>query len=298
MLYYFIINGREDIRLRVDALLDAQLPSYDINYRKYYTEGVGDATRMVKMYCDLYPRDEVCFVACGGSGTVNEVASGLAGASDKSMAILAFGETDDMIKYWPDRDFHDLGKLLAGERSRVDLIKAGNSYCFNVINVGFDAMVAYDALRLMDRGVPAVKAYRKAVFTGLLRYRSNGIVAVVDGVLHNKRNVMMCPMGNGQWCGGQFHCLPDARNDDGLIDVLVVKRMSLIVCIIFFLKYLKGEHLQSRFFRKRCRLMRAKKILLRSKDLIYLCIDGEITASRSFDIEILPGEISLVIPAL
>lgn len=298
MLYYFIINGREDIRARADGCLDAQLGLYDIQYRKYYTEGVGDGTRMVKMYCDLYPRDEVCFVACGGSGTVNEVASGLAGSSDKCMAILAFGETDDMIKYWPDRDFHDLGRLLSGESKKIDLIKAGNSYCFNVINVGFDAMVAYDALRLMDRGFSAVKAYRRAVFTGLLRYRSNGMVAVVDGVLHNRRNVMMCPMGNGQWCGGQFHCLPESVNDDGLIDVLVVRRMTLAVCIAFFLKYLKGEHLKSRFFRKRCKLMRAKNIQLRSKDLIYLCIDGEITASRSFDIEILPGELTIVLPAL
>ena len=158
MLYYFIINGREDIRARADALLDAQLGQYDIDYRKYYTEGVGDGTRMVRMYCDLYPRDEVCFVACGGSGTVNEVASGIAGSTGKSMAILAFGETNDAVKYWPDRNFNDLGRILEGDNVKVDLIKAGNSYCFNVINVGFDAMVAYDALRLMDRGLPVSKS--------------------------------------------------------------------------------------------------------------------------------------------
>lgn len=298
MLYYFIINGREDIRARADAFLDAQLGQYDIDCRKYYTEGVGDGTRMVRMYCDLYPRDEVCFVACGGSGTVNEVASGIAGSTGKSMAILAFGETNDAIKYWPDRNFNDLGRILDGEHAKVDLIKAGNSYCFNVINVGFDAMVAYDALRLMDRGLPAVKAYRRAVITGLFRYRTNGISATVDGVHFAKRHVMMCPMGNGQWCGGQFHCLPGAVNDDGLIDILVVKRMSLLTCLIFFASYLKGEHLQNKFVRKRCKLLRARSVKLMSKDLIYLCIDGEITASRAFDIDMLPGEINLIVPAL
>lgn len=298
MLYYFIINGREDIRGRVDAFLDAQLPKYDITYKKYYTEGVGDGTRFVRMYRDLYPRDEVCFVACGGSGTANEVASGLVSSHNKSMAILAFGETNDVIKYWPDRKFDDLGKILSGETKKIDIIKAGDSYCLNMINVGFDGMVAYDARRYMDHGLDAIAAYKKAVFTGILHNRFHRISVKADGKPVNRRFMLMCPIGNGQWCGGQYHSLPLAKNNDGMMDVYFVRPMAVIWTLLFFVVYLKGTHFESRFARHFSKYFRARELELKSKDLIYICTDGEISASTSFLVKVLPSAISIVIPAL
>lgn len=297
MLYYFIINGREDIRSKADALLDAQLPPLDIHYLKYYTAGVGDATRFVRMRCDLFAKEEVCFVACGGSGLVNEVSSAVVGKSGKHMAILACGETNDVVKYWPDRDFTSIRKIIDGEQHKMDLIKVADSYCFNVINCGFDSMVAYKALRKMDRGVPAEKAYRRAIFKALFRERYHRIKVTADGKELNVSGILMCTIGNGCWCGGQFHCTPLAKNDDGLMDLLLIRPMSFAEFMVILVIYTSDKHLKSRFFMRRAKYINATKVTLDSKDLIYLSLDGEIVALPHFDIEILPASVNIILPA-
>lgn len=296
MLYYFIINGREDIRVRADELLDAQLPSLDIQYKKYYTLGIGDATRFVSMQCDLFPKEQVCFVSCGGSGLVNEISSAVVGQPGKHMAIIALGETNDMIKYWPGRDFTSVRKIIEGEEKKVDIIKVADSYCFNMINCGFDAMAGYKALRYMDHGVPAEPAYRRGIFFSMLTQRFHHIKITADGKPVNRRTMLMCTLGNACWCGGQFHSTPLAKNDDGLIDILYLRTMTLVEFLVSMLIFRADKHMQSRFFRRRSKYITARKVTLDSKDLIVLCIDGEFVALPHFDIEILPSSVKLILP--
>ena len=296
MLYLFIINGREDIRSKVDAALDAQLPSLDIEYRKYYSHGVGDATRAVRLYSDLHPKDEVCFVACGGSGTVNEVASGVVGFESKYLAILAFGETNDVVKYYPGLDFTDLSKLVSGRMTRVDIMKAGDNYGFNIINVGFESMVAYTSARYMERGVPAVKAYRRAVLASVLTQRLHRIDITLDGKPLGRKRIMSAQFANGHYCGGQYKSAPRAVNDDGLMDALATLPMSLPEFAVILSHYTAGTHLDNAFCMRRMKYARVKHVSLTSKNLIYLCLDGEFVASTHFDIDILPGEINLLLP--
>ena len=76
MYYIFIVNGREDKgHILEDLNRQIQEVGVGLDYEIYRTRGVGDGTRFVRIYCDLHPAAKVCFVACGGSGTMNEVAS-------------------------------------------------------------------------------------------------------------------------------------------------------------------------------------------------------------------------------
>ena len=115
MHYIFIINGRED-KAFIEEDLTRQIREYGpgLDYEIYKTRGVGDGTRFVRIYCDLHPAAKVCFVACGGSGTMNEVVSGMVGSTGKTLAILAYGETNDFLKCFPDRDFTSLSRMLNG----------------------------------------------------------------------------------------------------------------------------------------------------------------------------------------
>ena len=81
MKYIYIINGRADKIPQYQELYD-QLKEISHPYEIYTTIGEGDATRYVRLYCDLHPEEEVCFVACGGNGIINGVASGLVGFSE------------------------------------------------------------------------------------------------------------------------------------------------------------------------------------------------------------------------
>ncbi len=133
MHYIFVINGREDKRWIADEV-DRQIRQLgsSLDYEIYTTSGAGDGTRFTRIYCDLHPNARVCFVACGGTGTLNEVASGLAGFKGKSLALLAFGTTNDFTKNFPDRDFVYHGSFNPfGEMSRdctLHLDSAGDAY--------------------------------------------------------------------------------------------------------------------------------------------------------------------------
>lgn len=296
MLYIFVVNGRADKKGIIDAELERQLIGTSFKYDIYHTTGVGDGIRYVRIYCDLHPDDEVCFVACGGSGTVNEVASGIVGFRNKSMAIMAYEGTNDFIKYFPDRNFQSLADILNGETVKVDIIRVNDNYALNVINLGFDAMVAYQANRLIENGVEQKAAYKKSVLRSILGNRVNHIKVVADGKALNRRTMLLCTMANGRWCGGQFMCAPRAVVDDGLIDVCLFKTCSLISFLMLLGPYEKGEHLDNKFCRRRLRYCRARHLRLLSRNLIYICMDGEITASTEFDIDILPKAITLVLP--
>lgn len=93
-------------------------------------------------------------------------------------------------------------------------------------------------------------------------------------------------------------CAPRAKNDDGLMDVCLIRGISLLTFLIILPKYIKGEHLDSRFCMRRMVYRRAKKIELSCRDLMYVSNDGEILASDHFDIEIIEKAVTLRLPGL
>lgn len=293
MLYYFIINGRSD-KSQIQPELEKMLSGYKINRQTYVTQGVGDATRVVNLYCDLNPRSEVCFVACGGAGTTNEVASALVGRENKYLAILNFGGTNDFIKYYPERDFHNIEALLDGEAAKVDAIKANDNYAINVVEFGLDSHVAIQADHNIKIGLK--DPYGKAVVKSMLFHRFNRMRVTADGERMNWRFVLLGTIANGRYCGGQFLTAPRAVNDDGLMEVLVMKSLPLLLVALIMKKYTEGRHLEDKFCMRLIKYRRAKHVELKSKDLIYLSLDGEIIASSSFKIDVLEKSLNLILP--
>lgn len=296
MKYIFVVNGREDKGGTIREDLDRQLSEVDLQYEIYETKGVGDGIRFVRIYCDLHAEEEVTFIACGGSGTLNEVASGVVGFKNKQVGFLAFGQTNDLTKYYPDRDFKSLKKLLNGTVRNIDIIRANNWYSLNMINVGFDAFVSYEGNQYMDAGMDFRKAYATALLKCVLTKRRNGIQVVADGVRLNKKSMLLCSVANAQWCGGMFHCSPRAVVDDGLIDVTLYKPCSLISFVILLMHYKNGDMFESRFCKRRLVYCRAKHLELKSKDILFISPDGEVCADIDFVIDVLPGEISFILP--
>lgn len=298
MLYYFIINGRQDVRAKAEPDVLRQLEEYPVNHKVYYTTGEGDGTRFVRIYCDLHRKEEVCFVACGGCGILNEVASGVVGFEDKSIAFMAYGGTNDFIKHYPGRNFNDLKSILENEPIKMDIIKANDAYCINVINIGFGGMVAFKGKTAIIDGLDPVAAYKIAVAKGLASDRLNHITVTVDGKPMNKGTLMLCDIGNASWCGGQYKCSPNASTEDGLMEVSLFRPMFLTEFLGVLKHYQEGTYLKSRFYPKKISYKQAKHVELDSHELIYVSLDGEIYASTHFDIDILPGALTFHLPPL
>lgn len=294
MQYIFIINGRDD-KSSIRPEIERQLAGMDFHYEIYMTAGIGDATRYVNLICDLYPKIEHCFIACGGSGTASEVAAGIVNRENKYMAVMRFGITNDFVKCFPGRDFNSIRALLKGTMTKIDALKVNESYAINVINIGMDAMVAYFGEIYHAAGYK--DGFKRALARAVLGHRINRVRVEADGRVLSRKYIMQATLGNGKICGGEYLCAPRAILDDGLMEVCVFKTMPLLTLLRILPKYRNGQHLDDAFSMRHLRYMRAKHVELSSDGLIYLSLDGETIISNHFNIDVLDKAVNLILPA-
>lgn len=309
MKYIYIVNGRPDKAAQYQDFYD-QLKLNPHPYEVYTTLGEGDATRYVRLYCDLHPEEEVCFVACGGNGIINGVASGLVGyaqsslevarqCENKTMAVLYFaGATEDFIFNFPGRNFRSVKDMLEGTVTPTDIIQVNDSYCLNVCNIGFNSKVASRANELVEKGKSAHEAYTRGVINAILTSRYNRIKVMVDGKRIARGPMVLCTFANGRRVGGEFNCAPDARLDDGLMDVCYFRTMSLLRLLMLIPHYRTGTHIGSRVAGKRVLFRHAREVVISSKDLIDIYLDGEQLPGSQFHLKVLPGALPLRLPKI
>lgn len=296
MHYCFIINNEPSKAGNADKI-QAQIDKIDtpLDYQIYKTTAQKTATEFVKEYCAENPDKETCFVACGGDGTINEVASGMVGAQNKHLAVLAYGSGNDFIKYYEGKDFLSVENLVNGTAHKIDILKVNNDYSINVCNFGFDSVVASTANKLSRKGNK--NPYRWGIVKAIFCGRFNRIQVKADGEeLNPGKRMLLCTLGNNNHVGGEFFCSPRAKNDDGLIEVCYCKTTTLMGFLGMLKVYTLGNHLDDPKVSKHFIYRQSKTVDIHSNKQIELCLDGEMLAGNDFHIEIIPNAISFIIP--
>ncbi len=270
----------------------------------HLTTAPKEATKFVKEYLEKNANETVRVYACGGDGTLNEVVNGAVGHKNAEVALYACGTGNDFSKYYGGAEkFLDMSKLISGKAQPIDLSKltGGNleepMYSINVINFGFDAVVG--AVGNKNKAKGKKNPYNKAMVTAIFKARFNKIKVCADGEQLNKKKMLLGTLAQGHYVGGQFKCAPHSVNNDGLIDVCVMHTRSLFGFLGVLKPYTNGEHLDTPKYAKTLEYRQSKKITIESlykdKD-IDVCVDGEMVAGRSFEVEVVPGAINFVIP--
>ena len=213
------------------------------------------------------------------------------------MAILYFaGATEDFIINYPGRNFRSVKEMLAGTVTPTDIIKVNDSYCLNVINLGFNSRVASRANELVAKGKSAHEAYIRGVINAFLTSRFNRIRVTVDGERIARGLMVLCTIANGRRVGGEFNCAPTAKTDDGLIDVCYFRAMSLVRLLMLFPLYRSGQHIGSRPGRGKVLYRQAREVVVSSRDIIDIYLDGELLPGSHFEMKILPQALPLRLP--
>ena len=295
MEYIFIVNnyaGKGKVKEKLELMLDEFKSK--ISYSIYETTIPQDATNYVKKYCEDFQDKTVCFVACGGDGTLNEVASGLAGSNNKYLAVIPLGSGNDFIKYYDDKNFSSINALLNGKPQKIDLVKVNDRYFINMGHCGFEAMVASVANKVKLKGKK--HAYTKGIIAATLKGRFNKIDVFADGEKISKKSVLIFNFANGKFAGGNYKCSPRAINNDGLIDVVLVHSMPLLRFLTCIKKYKTGKHLDCEKLKDKVVYRQVKHLEIVSKKQIELSIDGEIITGNHFSVDIMPNEINFIEP--
>ncbi len=302
MKHIFIVNPEagpssslEDIKSQLAEL--GVLESSEI----YVTTSALDATRFVSEKCDAEPDETLRFYACGGDGTINEVAAGLIGKSNAELAIYPCGSGNDYVKCIGGRElFMDIGALMSAPSKPVDMMSVCGRYCINVCDFGFDAVVAQTMIDVKRKKIIGGKnAYKTGVAKAIFCGRRNRCRVIVDGeeISLPEGKMLLCTVANGQFVGGEFKCAPLSKNDDGLIDVCFVKPISIFSFLKLLPIYTVGKHLESEKYKDIIIYRQAKKVEVHAySDDFGVCLDGEMVNTGCFTIEVLPGAVKLAIP--
>lgn len=300
MKHIFVINPASGVKNRTQDIIDLVKQELKENeYLIYETKGTNDATLFVKKYISEHPNEELRFYACGGDGTLNEVVNGAIGHENVEVTNYPIGSANDFLKYFDDRDFTNLHNLINGEVVKSDAIKYEDRYIINVFNIGYDAKVV--ELQRKFKRWPLVSggfAYKLGVFFALLGKRCHHMKVTIDDEVFYDGKVTMVACANSVCYGGSYHCAPLAKIDDNILDVCVVKKVSIPTFAKLAKIYQRGEHLENEKAKKCISYKQGKKVLIEVDAETSYSIDGELGKSNNVLLEIVNSAINFVIPQL
>ena len=265
----------------------------------YVTRGPRDATLYIQKRLAETPDERLCFVACGGDGTINEVVSGVAGHDNASFTVYPCGSGNDFVKIFGGADrFLDLDALLSAEPAPIDVLKVDDRWCINVFSFGFDTGVLKTMNSVKRKPLMGGKrAYYVGIVHALMKSMKTGCTITVDGEPFFSGEILLCTFANAQYVGGSFKCAPRAQVDDGLIEVCLVKPVSRLSFVQLIGSYTAGTHLEDPRMKDILLYTRAKKLTVEgARSLLPVSLDGEVIERKRFTVEVVPGGVNFALP--
>ena len=270
---------------QAEALRDAGI-SFEMTQTREPGEAVGLAQRAA--------REVDVVVAAGGDGTVHEVANGLLLAGgEAALGVLPLGSGDDFVKMLPPRG--PVERLVQGTARPLDagriVAGAATRYFANGMDIGFGAHASRNVTRV-PRFLTGLGAYLGALALTLVRYPKLEVRLQLDDEPAFAQTTAMTAVMNGRAFGGSFHVCPDARADDGMLDLLIADGIGRLAILGLVPRIMRGTHGDD----CRLRLVRARRVVIESQEPLLVEADGEIVFedARRLEIEVLPGALRVL----
>jgi len=281
-----------------------------------YTGKTGDMEAMCRQLFRENPFAHA--VIYGGDGTVHEAVNGIMASGSgetASFSVIPAGSGNDFSAY-----VNGTAGFTPPDLHRLDLVKVGDRYYANSLNLGFDAQVVVASnVYKHKRGLRGPTSYLAGVVSTLAKKKAVPAKLVLEGIrpfasaLDDKRaepylvhaqeedkliitgDLLLCACANGPFCGGGFKGAPLCSMEDGYMDVMVVRDISRGRFVSLVGKYHDGTYIlpdgtMPKKFAQVLEYYQCKKIAI-SAGVPY-CLDGEIqAAAETVTAEIEPGAV-------
>ena len=277
MKHVFIINpnaGKYDSRQRIYDMAETLREKHGLDVQCILTKKQGHATELARRLCAS--GEELRFYACGGDGTVNEVANGVIGYDNAAMTVIPVGTGNDFLKNFGGTAplFADAENLWDGPQFPMDAIDVNGRIALTIACSGIDARVAADVHKYSES--PLLDGKTSYIASLAVNFLFKGIashwtVTLDDEVIEDDFSlVAVC---NGRYYGGGFMPVAEARMDDGVLNTLVVKKVSRVTFAKFVGPYSKGEYSKFPEY-AHCSTPQVIRIHSEKPDIVT-CLDGE-----------------------
>lgn len=286
-LIYNPTSGREEMKRRLPDILQ-RLDRGGIETSCHATIGEGDATIAAAEAAD---RDYDLIIAAGGDGTLYEVINGLANKENRPpLGILPVGTTNDFAratgipKHW-----EYACDLIINQYTRpIDVGVANERFFINIAGGGSLTELTYDVPSKLKTMVGQLAYYMKGL-EKMTRLRPTELKFVADGVGEFHDEYMMFLICNSNSVGGFERLAPESKLDDGLLDVLLIRKMNLAEFIRLVTLALRGEHLNDPHVTH----FRTNSLKVTTPDYVQLNLDGEYGGVLPCNFSVLPSHLRI-----
>ena len=220
--------------------------------------------------------------------------SGAAGFDNISVTVFSGGSGNDFVKLFSDpKAFFDLERLLDADEVAFDLIRCNDDISLNICSVGLDARIGTDVANY--KRIPLLsgfRAYAVSTLVNVFRGISEHYVVEVNGEVVDAEQTLICAC-NGRFYGGGFNPVPEADPTDGLLDVLLIKKVSLLQVAQVIGKYKAGRYKELPTL---VRHFTTDRVVIRCDKPSAINLDGELRISDAVDIRVAKEKIRFFYP--
>lgn len=270
------------------ASVEARLRDHGMSVRTVVGD---DATHARDLASRAVTEGVDAVVALGGDGMVHLALQVVAG-TETPLGIVPAGTGNDLACCLglPADPLAAVDVIGAGSLRRIDAVRVGERWFGCVLGAGFDSVVNERANTLRWPRGPA--RYNLAIAMELPRFRPLPFVLTLDGE-EWRTDAMLVALGNAQSYGAGLRITPDARLDDGLIDVCVLAPVSKVDFIRTLPKARTGTHTGH----PAVTIRRAKVVTVASPGVVAYA-DGERMGPLPLTCECVPGAVRVFAPGL
>lgn len=280
-------GGGKGKRLGLKAIAELQKSGLEVEVK--LTEAPGHAREIARTgYINGFRH----FISLGGDGTHHEIMNGLFPISIEknekpTLGFLPFGTGNSFL-----RDFiTKVGKYQAKDYMQAkpypcDVIKLkhteGEIYFINLLSIGFVA----DVCLARNRYFKSLRnfGYVLAVILKTYELRHSNYCLDIDGEKVLLENITFLSFNNSRFTGGNMKMAPNARIDDGLVDVIIVHQTTRFNLLRKFPKIYTGKLMGD----KGLEMRQARHIQFHMETKIPVMIDGEVLMIQPLELTVLP----------
>ena len=293
--HLFIINpaaGSFNRTEKASEIIHKICRARKLDYEIRVSTAPGECARIAREACRT--GKELRIYACGGDGTLNEVVCGAAGFPNAAVSVYSGGSGNDFVKLFDDpKAFFDLNRLMDADEAVFDLIKCNDDYALNICSVGLDARIGTDVSNY--KRIPLLsgfRAYAASTVVNVAKGISEHYRVEVNGETFDQEFTMIC-VCNGRFYGGGFNPVPTADPSDGILDVLLVEKVSRLQVPTVIGKYKSGRYAELPHL---VRHIRADSLRIICDKPTPINVDGELRTAKVAEMSVAPEKIRFFYP--
>jgi YegS/Rv2252/BmrU family lipid kinase len=298
--WHVIVNpasGRPDGGAAWRAI-EAALRDASVSFDAVHTERPHHGQQLVQSALAAGHRH---FLVVGGDGSVNDVvqgimSAGLADTREVTLAVAPHGTGNDWSRSWqvPRNPVHIAqfvahGRTVLHDVGVIDFAAPGSAshWFINVAGAGYDAEVTAN----VPRPVPSAFTYLGIALRGLARYQAPRFVIRADGATIDRR-LLLAFVANARYCGNRMHVMPIAAMDDGQLDVLAVRELSLLQALPKLVKLYAGRILGDEAVQH----VRSAQLRIETDPPAVIQADGQIVGTTPADFSVMRQALRVRVP--